>query len=146
MKFKAIDFNTSGEKFYDITNEIRRGLTSILKEQNLENSSGILHLFMPHTSCALTISEAFDPSAARDLEGFMKHVAPNNLKFITHTSEGEDDSPSHMKSIMLHQTLGIIVENSELVLGRWQGIYLAEFRKYPKKRTLYLKYGPDAYC
>ena len=133
-------YQTQGERFYEITKEVQ----SFLKTNILSNSdSGILHLFLQHTSCALTISEAYDPSAKVDLENFLKHLAPRNLSFIKHTMEGPDDSPSHMKSILLQHSLSIIVEKGELYLGTWQGIYLCEFRDSPKKRNIILKFMPD---
>jgi secondary thiamine-phosphate synthase enzyme len=134
MKKNTIELMTSGEDFYDIT--------SLVKNISLQED-GVLHLFVPHTSCALCISEAFDPSAKNDVCEFMKHLAPRNLAFITHTAEGEDDSPSHMKSVLLHQSLSLIVENSKIVLGQWQGIYLAEFRDSKHCRKLHYKYLKD---
>ena len=130
--YQEIEILTEGEKFYNITEQIQESLEA--------GKSGILVLYMPHTSCALTISEAFDPSAATDMQNFLRHLAPNNLAFIQHSSEGPDDSPSHMKSILLQQTLCLIVENGKLVLGKWQGIYLAEFRTGHKRRKLLLKF------
>ena len=96
MKKRTLTFETANEKFIDITKAIR--------EINL-SGDGTLHLFLPHTSCALAISEAHDPDAIRDVGEFMKNLAPRNLPFITHTAEGPDDSPSHMNSILLQQSL-----------------------------------------
>ena len=70
----------------------------------------------------------FDPDARIDMENFLQHLAPRNLSFITHTAEGPDDSPSHMKSILLNSGLQLFIDNGKLVLGQWQAIYLAEFR------------------
>lgn len=132
---------TNGEQFYNITNAVKDNFSLILKTNSVK--SGVLHLFNPHTSCGLLISESFDPSAAADLEMFMKHLAPRDLPFITHTAEGNDDSPSHMKNLVLCPTLTFIVENSEIVLGQWQGIYLCEFRDGKNSRRLHLKFQPD---
>ena len=134
--------NTSGEKFYNITGQIQTALSEIIINKKF-NKSGILILYMPHTSCGLTISEAFEQSAADDMVKFLTYIAPRNLKFITHTTEGEDDSPSHMKAILLQQSLNLVVENGEIILGRWQGIYLAEFRDGNKQRNIIIKYVPD---
>lgn len=141
MAYKIIHIPTSGERFYNITKDVKSALKEVLNSFSAE--SGILHLFTPHTSCALAISEAYDPAAANDVQNFLKHLAPRNLSFITHVDEGEDDSPSHMKAILLQQSVSFIVENKELVLGTWQGIYLAEFRDAHKRRDLYLKFIPD---
>lgn len=74
------------------------------------------------------------------MEKFLMHLAPRNLSFIEHDDEGEDDSPSHMKSILLNQNMGLIVESGEIVMGTWQGIYLAEFRDAPHSRKVLLKF------
>ena len=127
--------------FHNITDDIE----NILKEKILHDQchSGILTLFCMHTSCALLINESYDDSAKEDLEKFLDHLAPENLAFIRHTLEGPDDSPAHMKSALLHQSLSLIVNNGELIMGRWQGVFLAEFRKMAHKRTILLKYQPD---
>lgn len=124
---------TQGERFYDVTETIA---AAVLKEGV---KSGILFLFCPHTSCALTISEAYDSDARVDLENFLKHAAPRSLAFITHHAEGPDDSPSHMKSIVLNQSLTVFIEGHELKLGSYQGIYLAEFRDQPRTREIWLR-------
>ena len=141
MKYTQTVFSTSGERFYNITQQVQSALDDLMKQS--PSPSGVLTLFNPHTSCALTINEAHDISAANDMENFLKHLAPRELPFITHTMEGSDDSPSHMKSILLQTSLQLIVEEGNLVLGTWQGIYLCEFRDAPKQRSLYLKFIPD---
>ncbi len=137
MALKRLEIATSGESFYPISNEI----ADIVSSQNI--SHGIVHLFCMHTSCSLTISEAFDPSAKDDLEKFLKYLAPRNLDFITHDAEGPDDSPSHMKSLLTSQSLSIPLENGIMCLGTWQGIYLCEFRDEPKTRTILVKTMSD---
>ncbi|TNF31569.1 MAG: YjbQ family protein [Deltaproteobacteria bacterium] len=135
MTYQTLNVQTNGESFYDITKELKKWCS-----ENLASRSGVLHLFIMHTSCALTINESYDPAARRDMERFMKHLAPRDLAFIEHDDEGEDDSPSHMKSILLNQNLGLVVEKGELVIGTWQGIYLAEFRDAPHNRKVVLKF------
>lgn len=143
MAYTTLHISTTGERFYDITDNVKNTLENILKDPTTKTGSGVLHLFTTHTSCALTISEAYDPAAAKDVERFLKHLAPRDLGFITHTDEGEDDSPSHMKSVLLNQALSFIVEDKKLILGTWQGIYLAEFRDATKKREVLVKFVPD---
>ena len=126
-----ITVQTAGEGFYEITDEVRTQVRT--------TESGVLTLFCPHTSCALAINEAYDPSAREDMTAFLEHIAPKNLAFIRHTAEGPDDSPSHMKAILMQTSLQLIIEEGALVLGRWQGIYLTEFREAPHTRQLYLK-------
>lgn len=138
MSYLKITVPTHGERLYSITEHIHSSLSELTLQQ-----SGILHLFIQHTSCALTISEDYDPSAKRDLEVFLKYLAPRNLPFIEHTLEGEDDSPSHMKSILLQQHLALPVEDGKLLLGTWQGVYLAEFRDAPHQRSIILKFQRD---
>lgn len=138
----TILINTNGEKFYPITQQIESDLKKLITSNSTH--SGILTIFCPHTSCGLVMNESYDQSAKEDLENFLKHLAPRNLKFIKHTDEGEDDSPSHMKSILIQSSLNLIVEESKIILGTWQGIYLAEFRDTSKQRKVYLKFQADS--
>ena len=85
---EKLQIETQGEGFYDITEQICASISL--------HEDGILTIFCPHTSCALTINEAYDPSASEDLQAFLKHIAPRNLGFIKHTMEGPDDSPSQI--------------------------------------------------
>jgi len=137
MVLQRLKVTTDGEGLYEITDLVVEELGKLLPSSG---SSGIFYLFIPHVSSALMISEAYDPSAKGDVESFIKHLAPRNLPFITHTLEGPDDSPSHMKSAILHQHLALPVEKGELLLGQWQGIFLAEFRDRRYNRTLMLKF------
>ena len=73
------------------------------------------------------------------MENYLKHLAPRNLPFITHTAEGPDDSPSHMKAITTGHSLQIIVNEGKLILGTWQGLYLTEFRDGVHSRKIHLK-------
>ncbi len=130
---KTINIQTNGEGFYDITDRV----SQVIKDGDF--TSGICVLFVQHTSCALTINENYDPSAKNDMESFLKHLAPENLKFITHTAEGPDDSPAHLKSILLNQNLVIPFDKGNLSLGAWQGIFLTEFRKKPHNRKILIK-------
>lgn len=138
MSFGKITIKTNGENFYDFTQEVKIAVKEAAKDH-----SGIFHLFVTHTSCALTINESYDPKARHDMVNFLKYLAPRNLNFVTHTEEGPDDSPSHMKSILCHQNLAFIIEKGEIQLGTWQGIYLAEFRDDPKTRIILTKFQKD---
>ena len=109
--FSTIIIDTNGEKFHQITNEIKTEARKITGSK-----SGLLYLFLPHTSCGLLIQESFDPSAKTDMEKFLKHLAPRELRFIEHTAEGPMTLPSHMKSIVSGHTLTLIVENGSLFL------------------------------
>jgi secondary thiamine-phosphate synthase enzyme len=145
VKYSELLIQTNGEKFYNITRDVRKELKSFILDNCSDKLDGVVHLFIPHTSCALCVNEAHDDKAHEDCETFLKHLAPRNLRFITHVDEGPDDSPSHMKSILLQPSLTFIVENGDLAMGTWQGIYLCEFRDGLKNRKVRLKYQPDMF-
>ncbi len=97
---------------------------------------GILHLFIQHTSAALAINENADPSVRRDFESIFNHVVPENLPFLTHTTEGPDDMPAHIKAAMIGSSVSIPITGGKLNLGIWQGIYLCEFRNHGGSRQI----------
>ncbi len=99
-------------------------------------SEGLLHLFIKHTSAGLAINENADPSVRVDFEGFFNRLVPEGLPFLTHTIEGPDDMPAHVKSVLSGSSVSIPITNGRLNLGTWQGIYLCEFRNYGGKRKL----------
>jgi secondary thiamine-phosphate synthase enzyme len=122
----------------------RRGLHDITAEVAAELGKsrareGMLFVFIRHTSASLCISENYDPSARRDLEAFLERLAPDGQDWHRHTLEGEDDSPSHMRSIVTAVDLSIPVGGGKMLLGTWQGIYLCEHRKHPETRTLLIR-------
>jgi len=97
---------------------------------------GIFHLFIKHSSAGLTINENADPSVRKDFESVLNSLVPENQSFYTHTSEGSDDMPSHIKATLCGSSLSIPITNHRLNLGIWQGIYLCEFRHYGGSRNL----------
>ena len=122
----------------------RRGLHEMTREiaaelQRFDMQEGMLFLFLKHTSASLCISENYDPSAKRDLEAFLDRIAPDGERWYEHTLEGDDDSPSHMRSILTGVDLTIPVGGGKMLLGTWQGIYLCEHRKHPEIRTLLMR-------
>ncbi len=98
--------------------------------------TGILNVFIKHTSAGLTINENADPSVRDDFETFMNDLVPENYPKFTHTLEGPDDMPAHLKSSLVGQSLTIPITNGKLNLGTWQGIYLCEFRNYGGRRKI----------
>ena len=134
---------TEGENFYNIAPMVDEALEAYFQQNPASATSGVLYLFCTHTSCGLTINEGFDPSAIDDMKKFLMHLAKRDLPFICHDVEGPDDSPSHMKSLLLQSSLMFIVENKKIVHGTWQGIFLAEFRDAPKKRKILVKFLAD---
>jgi secondary thiamine-phosphate synthase enzyme len=133
-EIQEIIVKTNGEGFYLLTPSIKN-----LVKSHWPQASGVLTLFNTHTSCGLTINEAYAPEAAQDLEAFLKHLAPRNLAFIKHKDEGPDDSPSHMKTLLIQTSLQILVDQGNLKMGQWQGIYLCEFRDEPKTRKILVR-------
>lgn len=97
---------------------------------------GVLHLFVQHTSAGLTINENADPAVRHDLETFLNRIAPEEVELYTHTDEGIDDMPSHIKVALVGFSVQIPITNGRLNLGTWQGIYLCEFRNYGGPRKL----------
>lgn len=104
----------------------------------LDNSThtGLLHLFIQHTSAGLSINENADPSVRHDLNLAFDQLAPENMPFYQHTDEGPDDMPAHIKSIIVGSSVTIPITYGKLALGTWQGIYLAEFRNHAGPRKI----------
>lgn len=124
---------TGGKGLYPITREIREVMGK------WQVHEGLLHLFIPHTSASLIISESYDPSARQDLEIFLDRLAPEGESWHQHTAEGWDDSPSHMRSILTTTSLSIPVDGGDLSLGTWQGVYLAEHRNRSQARKVLIR-------
>ena len=99
---------------------------------------GLMHLFIKHTSAALSINENADPTVRKDFESFLNKLIPENDPVYQHVFEGPDDMPAHLKSSLLGQSVSIPISGGRLNLGTWQGIYLCEFRDHGGPRTLVL--------
>ena len=99
-------------------------------------SNGLCNLFIRHTSASLIIQENYDPSARVDLETFMERLVPEGAAWITHTLEGDDDMPSHIKAVLTQVSVTIPILDGKLALGTWQGIYLWEHRDSPSPREI----------
>jgi secondary thiamine-phosphate synthase enzyme len=97
---------------------------------------GLCVVFLRHTSASLVVQENADPSAARDLEAFLRRLVPEDDPLWTHTAEGPDDMPSHIKAALTATSLSIPIVNGRLGLGTWQGIYLCEHRDNAGSRNL----------
>ena len=98
--------------------------------------AGLLHLFIKHTSCALSINENYDPSVRSDMERIYNNLVKENQAYYTHIDEGADDMPSHAKCSLTGVSLTIPITSCRLNLGTWQGIYLCEFRDYGGARRI----------
>jgi len=118
----------------------RRGFHIITKEilQHINQlpETGILHLFIQHTSAGLTINENADPTVLVDFESSFNHIVKENEPFYQHTLEGNDDMPAHIKSSLVGNSVSIPITNHQLNLGTWQGVYLCEFRNHGGSRKI----------
>ena len=101
-----------------------------------ETKTGLVHLFLQHTSASLAINENADPDVRWDTEDWLNKIAPADQIEYRHTLEGSDDLPAHFKSMMLGVSLTIPLVNGSLGLGIWQGIYLCEHRDYGSQRKV----------
>ncbi|HOI87241.1 MAG TPA: secondary thiamine-phosphate synthase enzyme YjbQ [Lentimicrobium sp.] len=129
IKQKEIILPPFSRGFHLITDLVERELGSLPE-------AGLLHLFIRHTSAGLCINENADPSVLSDFETMFNRLVPEGLSVYTHTAEGEDDMPAHIKSVLAGAGVTIPVTNSRLNLGTWQGIYLCEFRNRGGSRRI----------
>lgn len=116
--------------------EISRQISDIVRQSGIDE--GLCTVFLRHTSASLTIQENADPSARRDLEAWLARLVPERDALFTHTTEGPDDMPSHIKAALTATSLSIPIVNGALALGTWQGIYLWEHRRRSHDRHLVL--------
>ncbi len=115
--------------FHLVTGEIMRHLPELPKV-------GVLHLFIKHTSAALSLNENADPDVRVDMESIFNHLVKEGETYYQHTLEGDDDMPAHAKSTIVGASVTIPITNGRLNLGTWQGIYLCEFRDYGGSRNI----------
>ena len=128
---KTITLKARDRGFHLITSEILSALTEL---KNLK--IGLCSLFIQHTSASLTINENADPSVRQDFESYFNGYVPENLSIYTHTMEGSDDMPAHLKSSILGASITIPISNGKFNLGTWQGIYLCEHRNHGGRRNI----------
>ena len=128
---KTISLSPHPRGFHLITNEIVESVP-----QMSQIKTGLLHLFIKHTSASLTINEDADPTVRTDFESHFNHLVPENQPYYKHTFEGPDDMPAHLKTSLLGSSVSIPITKGKLALGTWQGIYLCEHRNHGGNRTL----------
>lgn len=116
------------EEFIDITTEIQ----SVVTKSKID--SGICYVYVPHTTCGLTINENADPSVRADMISKLKNIVPDT-DFYKHT---EGNSPAHIKSSLMGHSISVFIENAYLCLGTWQGVFLCEFDG-PRTREVWVK-------
>ncbi|WP_421926100.1 secondary thiamine-phosphate synthase enzyme YjbQ [Neoaquamicrobium sediminum] len=125
---------TTGPGLYEITEEA----LAFVREARVD--TGLLTLFVRHTSCSLLIQENADPDVGRDLDAFFRRLVPPaddpSMGWVVHTTEGPDDMPAHIKAALTAVSLSIPVVEGLPALGTWQGIYLFEHRERPHRREI----------
>ena len=126
---ERLEISTNGLGLLDITAQV----LAVVARSGVEE--GLCTVFVQHTSASLTIQENADPSAKRDLERWLNRLVGENDPLFTHTAEGPDDMPSHIKAALTATCLSIPVVGGRLGLGRWQGIYLWEHRRRGSSRS-----------
>ena len=135
----SFQISTRGQGLYEFTREVTRFV------QGAGQAEGVLSLFVRHTSCSLLIQENADPEVQTDLRNFFQRLVPPttdpSMRYLTHTYEGPDDMPAHIKAAMMPVSLSIPVSGGRLVLGTWQGIYLFEHRDAPHNRSVVAHLG-----
>lgn len=127
---KNITFKTTGKSFHNITPKIE----SIVKESII--TTGLCTLFIRHTSASLVIQENADPDVLRDLSHFFAKLVPEGSQYYLHNTEGSDDMPAHIRSVLTQTSIQVPIAQKRLVLGIWQGIYLWEHRDYSHQREI----------
>lgn len=127
---------TAAQGLHEITAEV----AACVRRAGLDE--GLCTVFVKHTSASLLIQENADPSVQRDLAAWLARLVPEGDPLYTHTMEGPDDMPSHIKSALTQTSLAIPVTEGRLALGTWQGIFLWEHRRGPRQRHLVVHTGP----
>ena len=130
---KEIQLKNYPRGYHLITDIVENHVSEISQVQ-----TGMLQVFIKHTSAGLTINENADPTVRKDFETFVNELVPETYPRFIHTYEGSDDMPAHLKSSILGNSLQIPITGGKLNLGTWQGIYLCEFRDYGGPRKLVL--------
>ena len=127
-----LEVRTDGRGLYEITDEVQ----SQIEECGVR--SGMVTVFVQHTSCSIVIMENADPTARRDLEEFFDRLVPEDADYFTHGSEGSDDMPSHIRMVLTRTSETVPVVDGKMQLGTWQGIFLFEDRRTPHRRKIFV--------
>ncbi len=132
QSIRNLNIRTQGKGLSEITRPISDWVASLAVD------TGMLTVYLRHTSASLTIQENADPDVVYDLEQFFARLVPEDNRLYRHTMEGPDDMPAHIRAALTQTHLSIPVIGSRLALGTWQGIYLFEHRRRPHRRTIVL--------
>ena len=130
QKFFNLELKTKGQKLYNFTDKTEEWV----KKNKFSN--GIINLSIQHTSASLIVQENADPDVQTDLINYFNKLVPMDEKLYIHTTEGKDDMPAHIKSVLTNNQISLSIKDSNILLGAWQGIYLFEHRLAPTKRTI----------
>jgi secondary thiamine-phosphate synthase enzyme len=129
----TLEVSTRGKGPHDITEALRTQLRAWSVRE------GMCFLFLPHTSASLVVSENWDPSARADLATFLERLVPEGDSWYTHDLEGSDDATSHIRAMLTDTSLSIPIEDGDLTLGSWQGVYVFEHRTRPHRRRVLVR-------
>lgn len=130
MHQESVVIATPGRGLHEVSAEVR----AVVAAAGIR--TGLCVVYCRHTSCSLVIQENADPSARRDLEAWLERLAPEGDPRYTHTAEGPDDMPAHLRAAVTKTSETIPIVDGALALGTWQGLFLAEHRARPHRRTL----------
>ena len=136
MPQTTVTIRTGGEGLYEFT----RDAQAFVADAGFD--SGLLTLFVRHTSASLLIQENADPDVQTDLRTFFERIVPEGMDWIVHDLEGPDDMPAHIRSALTQTSIGIPIKDGRLMLGRWQGVYLFEHRRASHHREVVLHLSP----
>jgi secondary thiamine-phosphate synthase enzyme len=127
-----LEIRTNGKGLYEITDEVQ----SKIDRFGVQN--GTVTVFVQHTSCSVIVMENADPTAQSDLEEFFDRLVPEEADYFTHSSEGSDDMPSHIRMVLTRTSETVPIVDRQMQLGIWQGIFLFEHRYAPQGRKVWI--------
>ena len=130
QEFFNLKINTVGQRLYEFTDQTIQWIN----KNNLKN--GMINISIQHTSASLIVQENADQDVQTDLINYFDKLVPMDNKLYVHTTEGKDDMPAHIKSVLTNNQISLSIKDSELLLGTWQGLYLFEHRLEPQDRTI----------
>ena len=137
QEFFNFEINTHGQKLYEFTDQAN----DWVKKNNFKN--GIFNLNIQHTSASIIVQENADPDVQNDLINYFNKIAPMDNSLYTHTTEGKDDMPAHIKSSLTNNQITLSIKNGKLILGTWQGLYLFEHRLANQSRKIMFHFLGD---
>lgn len=127
---RELTIRTRGRGTYDITREVTHAV------RDAGAREGLATVWIHHTSASLIVCENADPSVRRDLEAFVARLVPDGDRIFSHTAEGDDDMPAHVRTVLTQTSIGLPIAEGRLALGTWQGLYLWEHRTAPHERRV----------